>query len=1086
MIMHHCQLGLTVSTVFVMLALLGNYANSTESTRVSSDGVWERIDVEGSPALRHDSAEAAIEQVQDAGSERHPAAEQSEVVNTFRLNKNALATTMVGTPSEQAGFSLALRSNAAQLDLPMPDGRFMAFRYLESPIMAPELAAKFPDIKTYVGQSIDDPAISVRFDNTPAGFHAQVLSDAGAWYVEPENGEKTAAYVSYQGGEYRSDDSLAACLTRGQRPPGRLAASSVLGANSAIRTGDILRQYRLAVATTGEYGRFHGGTVAGALSGVVTTINRVNGIFEKELAVRLVLVANNDSIIYTDPFSDPFLGNDNANILIDESQRVIDSRIGSSNYDIGHTFSTGGGGLAYIGTICDTDFKAQGVSGHWSPRGDRFDVNIVAHEIGHQFGADHSFNGIRGYCGASRSPASAFEPGSGSTIMSYAGICDGDNLQNDSHAVFHSGSYAEILGYLTSGWASCYTPISLVNTIPSADAGPDRHIPSRTPFVLSGIADDPDQGNALSYSWEELDLGPPATLDAVDDGRIPLFRAHLPSSSPNRFFPKLSDVVAARNDRTEKIPRLSRRMNFRFTVRDGVGGVAADDRAIVVDSSAGPFRVLTPNGGETLHGNINVTWDPASTNAGAIDTQYVDIFLSTDGGSTFDLDSPIVSGTPNDGSEIIPIGSDNLSQDARLMVKGANNVFYDISDQNFTVTVSPANLVAPNGLIDGVVPTFFWKPARLSTWYYLWIDDANGNSKFKKWFTAAETGCPNNVGDCSITPSLTLPFGNYTWWIQTYAASVNGLWSNGMDFSVPDLRPSAVTLVSPADTLGDTTPRYTWNAVVDASYYYLWVNDVSGNRIKQWYTADEVGCGGGSGICSVEPTIEVKGESQWWIQTWNSFGHGPWSSAKAFQVAGLAPAIVSLRTPNNDIANDTTPSYVWEAVVGATYYYLWVDDSTGNRVKHWYSAGESGCVDGTGTCSVTPAIEVKGDSEWWVQSWNFFGFGPWSAGQVFSVTGSPPGAVTLLSPAGSGVATLPTYRWNAVPWSTWYQLWVTDSSGVRIRQWYSVTDAGCGGGGGVCSVIADTTVKGAGEWWVRPWNTFGEGEWSQGMTYVTD
>jgi hypothetical protein len=323
-------------------------------------------------------------------------------------------------------------------------------------------------------------------------------------------------------------------------------------------------------------------------------------------------------------------------------------------------------------------------------------------------------------------------------------------------------------------------------------------------------------------------------------------------------------------------------MIFRFTVRDGVGGVAADNRQIIVDASAGPFRVLAPNGGETLHSNIIVTWDPASTNTGHINTQQVDIFLSTDGGSTFDLDNPLISGAPNDGSEVIPVGRDSLSNEARLMVKGTNNVFYDISNQNFTITVAPANLAAPNGLIDVVAPTFDWQAVSLSTSYYLWINDASGNNIMKQWYSAVEAGCPDGAGDCSITPSLTLAFGDYTWWVQTFADPVHGLWSSGMDFTVPDMRPAAVTLVSPSDTLGDMTPRYTWNALADVTHYYLWVNDTTGNRIKQWYTASELGCTGGSGTCSVEPTIAVKGGSQWWVRAWNTFGLGPWGDPLRF------------------------------------------------------------------------------------------------------------------------------------------------------------------------------------------------------------
>jgi len=316
--------------------------------------------------------------------------------------------------------------------------------------------------------------------------------------------------------------------------------------------------------------------------------------------------------------------------------------------------------------------------------------------------------------------------------------------------------------------------------------------------------------------------------------------------------------------------------------------------------------------------------------------------------------------------------------------------------------------------------------------------------------------------------------------------------------------PGKATLVSPSGTIATNTPTYTWNAVPLATWYYLWVNDSANasGKITQWYTATQAGCAAGTGTCSVTSTTTLaNGAAQWWIQTWNDSGYGPWSDGMPFIVtSGGPPGKATLLSPSGSITTDT-PSYIWNAVAGATWYYLWVNDggsasnSANGRAKksavilEWYTASQTGCPNGTGTCSVTPSIALsQGAGQWWVQTWNPNGYGPWSDGMPFTVTlCGPPGKATTVSPSGNVYTNTPTYAWNAAASATYYQLWVNDSttSAGKIKQWYTATQAGCPTGTGTCSVTPSTILApGNGRLWVQTWNNCGFGPWSDGMEFA--
>jgi hypothetical protein len=583
----------------------------------------------------------------------------------------------------------------ATLSLPLPDGGFASVTVTPSETLAPEIAAEHPDIHTWKVSGTDGKVISGVIDLTPQGFHAMLdMANGDTLFIDPHTSGTSRHYLSFRKSanwEAFHQSNWSCANSQGNSAPSFASTLSATTAARSIaaRAGETLHTYRIAMAATGEYTTYYGGQSA-AYDSIVTTINRINQIYERDLSTRLVLVSDTN-VVYTNARTDPYT-NSSPSLMLSENTKTLNSVIGNANYDIGHVLATDGGGLASVATACGS-FKAEGSTGLTDPKGDSFIIDYVAHEIGHQLGATHTFNSVTSACsGNNREGDTAYEPGSGSTIMAYTGLCNTDNLQADSDAMMHSASIQQIQDYLHNGaGASCATAISLNNTNPTANAGANYTIPAGTPFILTGAGLDTD-GNTLSYSWEQVDVGSASNVN-VDLGDNALIRTHLPTTTPVRTIPQLSDLTGGVQSAGEFLPVTTRSLNFRLLVRDGHGGIGIDEMLINVHNTGSTFTITEPSSTLLLPGSVqNVGWNVAETTQAPINCSAVDIAYSSDNGNTF---TTLLSNTPNDGSATITLPS-TIGSKTYVRVKCSNNIFFALSATNPAVARNSNNSSAFN------------------------------------------------------------------------------------------------------------------------------------------------------------------------------------------------------------------------------------------------------------------------------------------------------------------------------------------------------------------------------------------------------
>lgn len=610
-------------------------------------------------------------------------------------------------------------ARAFSMSLPVPDGSTRIFKVWQTPIMEPALAAKYPHIKTFTGYAADNRFVTVKFDYTTKGFHAMVFAGKETYAIDPYTTANDGNYIVYYKEGYTRPDGHSMICELAASDDHELQKHSLNLSSDGVPSmqwkvnGQLKKTYRMALACTGEYAVAVAGanpTKADVLSAMVTTMNRVNGIYEREVAVSMVLIANNDELIFLSGSTDPYTNN-SGSAMLGQNQTTVNDIIGNANYDIGHVFSTGGGGIAQLGSVCRTNSKARGVTGSANPVGDFFDVDYVAHEIGHQFGAQHTFNTNTGGCSGNGVANTAFEPGSGSTIMAYAGLCgSGNNLQNHSDAFFHTISLDEISNYITTqSGASCPVTTPVSNTppvVPSFNA--TYYIPTSTPFEITAPEVTDADHDSLWYSWVQWDLGNFGSPWANPNNNGPIFRAFFPDESRTRVFPVINRLVANITSYVgEKLPEDTRDLNFKLAVRDmkdglGIFNIPTDVVKLKVIATPDPFEVTYPNTGGSLNGGSSqtITWNVAGTDLAPINCDKVDIFMSEDGGFTYP--HTIALGVPNTGSYNGIIPNINTTK-ARVKVKASNSVFFDISNSNFTIIYDPTSVREPEWLRQLVV-----------------------------------------------------------------------------------------------------------------------------------------------------------------------------------------------------------------------------------------------------------------------------------------------------------------------------------------------------------------------------------------------
>ncbi|OIQ15987.1 MAG: hypothetical protein BM557_10545 [Flavobacterium sp. MedPE-SWcel] len=629
-----------------------------------------------------------IESASIEGQEKLDRASQPAAFLLYNLNLENLKAQL-----QQAPQRFAEQTSSIVLPFPDGDGNMIYYTIYEAPVMDTELSEKHQNIKSYVGEGVEDASSTIRFSITPFGFHNMLHSTKGTSYIDPYTKNLQNYIVYNRKGLARESSFYCGVVDEANNHANQRSAEEPFGVTAS---DGVLRTYRLAMACTIEYAAFHvdaaglnDGTLAekkeAVLAAMVITVARVNSVYERDLSITLVLIPDNEDVIFID--SDDFTNND-AGTLIDESQTVIDDIIGFDNYDIGHTVSTGGGGLAQLWAPCSNS-KARGITGLAAPVGDPYDIDYVAHEIGHQFGGQHSYNNA---CSGNRSNANAYEPGSGSTIMAYAGICP-PNVQSNSDAHFHANSIAQMTEFMTTD-GNCSENTVTGNTAPVADAGDDYVIPYGTAFILSGTGTDADN-DEMTYNWEQMDREISEQPPVATSNEGPNFRSFPSKDVPERYMPDIEAVLDNNLTPTwEVIANVAREYNFAFTVRDNnvAGGqTVIDYMKIDVSGTAGPFLVSIPNTNVSWQAGTNqdVEWDVAGTTANGVNAPYVDIFLSTDGGYTYPI--VLAAKVPNDGSEVIAVPN-VVGNNNRIMVRGYRNIFYDISNTNFTITAPESTM----------------------------------------------------------------------------------------------------------------------------------------------------------------------------------------------------------------------------------------------------------------------------------------------------------------------------------------------------------------------------------------------------------
>ncbi len=854
----------------------------------------------------------------------------------FELNLQSFRQNLFNAPLRGATNQFSNKI----IQVPNEQGIMESFMIYEAPVLSPSLSLKYPEIKSYVGYKTDGSGTRIRMSVSPKGIQTMIsYTDRPTVFMQPVTRDQSKYIVYNRMAKGDNDFGSFKCSTIDEYSK----EIEIKGLFDRAADDQTLRTFRLAVSVNGEYTQYHGGTVAGALAAINTTITRVNEVFETDMAVTFELV-DADELIFTDATTDPYSTLSNWN---GELQSTLNSTIGDGAYDVGHMFgaSGGGGNAGCIGCVCVDGQKGSGITSPADaiPEGDNFDIDYVAHEIGHQVGANHTFAFSTEGTGVNS------EPGSGTTIMGYAGITGSNNVELHSDPYFHYHSIDQILDNLVT--RTCWVGTSISNNPPSADAGADYTIPQGTAYVLRGSATDGDSGDNLTYCWEQIDsgqvtnssFGPTLTSGSMN-------RSLPPTTSPDRYIPNVNRVITGQLTETsptlgsdwETVATVGRTMNWALTVRDreptatGLNGQSSLDLTVItVDSGSGPFAVTSQTSIETWDvGSVQtITWDVAGTDGGAVNTPTVNILLSTDGGLTFPF--VMASDVPNDGSHdaAVPVtGGD--TNNARVKVEGNNNIFYAINSTNFEIQESEFVLSLADSSVDVCSPD-----DATYTFTYNTFLSFTGTTDFSATglpagatavFSPASASADGTVVTATVSGTGSLAAGNYPFSLVGTSGSITS--SADVELNVFDTSFSTLNLTAPADGATDVfadNAIFSWDADVNAASYEIDIaNDAGFTSIVE----------SGTPVTNSYMTTSLSPDTPyfWRVRSVNDCGNGAYSNA-GFTTANIScNSFASTDTPVgipdssgagvNSVLNIGTTSEITDVNVTVNITHTWDSD----------------------------------------------------------------------------------------------------------------------------------------------------------------